>query len=280
VLGRVVNASLAAATTARALSSSGQVPTVTSSTVTPKRSSTSAAAARNAATRSSAPAPAAGPYSQARSSRSACRASRSISPGSPARFWISVRVCSTESCRWVAISARSSARTRAARSRVTVRVSRNNHGTSTIPISASTPATMNPNMTTWIAASFEDSSRPTAVKTAANSTPTVASSPTTRPTRRMMRPAAASPSSRLAARYAHGPISSPPTATMRTTALTRGGGEVFSTSHKNATKPPMPAQPSSMTQAGRSRRPARPGGGGSSSGSPVTEDDWRFMHRS
>ena len=59
-LAALVSASPAAAATPRAGSSSGQVPTVTSSTDTPKRSSTSAAAARSAPARS-AGAPASGP---------------------------------------------------------------------------------------------------------------------------------------------------------------------------------------------------------------------------
>ena len=57
-------------------------------------------------------------YSQARRSRSCARARRATAAPSPAFFWISASVCSTESCRWAATSARSWVRTRSARSAV------------------------------------------------------------------------------------------------------------------------------------------------------------------
>ena len=67
-------------------------------------------------------------FSHARSSRSWRRASAATSRGSPARFCISASVCSTESCRCAASSARSCVRIRSARSSVSPRPSRSHHG--------------------------------------------------------------------------------------------------------------------------------------------------------
>ena len=90
-------------------------PAVMTSMRTAYSSSSSAANVRSSAARScangSVPA-----NSQSRSSRSCARAMRATSLCAPARFWMSASVCSTESCRWAAISARCSSRTRAARS--------------------------------------------------------------------------------------------------------------------------------------------------------------------
>ena len=100
----------------RGLPFNGASPTVTTSIGTPCSSSTSAAARSSApATLSSSDSP--GRFnSQLRSSRSWRRARPATSRGSPARFWISASVCSTESCRCAATSARSCSRIRAARS--------------------------------------------------------------------------------------------------------------------------------------------------------------------
>ena len=70
-----------------------------------------------------------GPYSQVRSSRSCPRASRATSRGESDWRWISARVCSTESCRCAAISARSASRMRSRRSSPRSRTSRTHHGT-------------------------------------------------------------------------------------------------------------------------------------------------------
>ena len=67
-------------------------------------------------------------FSHARSSRSWRRASAATSRGSSARFCTSASVCSTESCRCAATSARSCERIRAARSAVSPRTSRSHHG--------------------------------------------------------------------------------------------------------------------------------------------------------
>ena len=56
-----------------------------------------------------------GAYNHERSARSSARANRATSSGSSDRLWISVRVCSTESCTRAAMAARSSARTAAYR---------------------------------------------------------------------------------------------------------------------------------------------------------------------
>ena len=77
--------------------------------------------------------------------RTARTAGRAPGPGpgwrpcrlSPACFWIRARVCSTESCRCAAMSARSCERTRAARSSDRSPVSRNSHG----PTISARPAT-------------------------------------------------------------------------------------------------------------------------------------------
>ena len=69
-----------------------------------------------------------GSNSQRRSSRSSLRARRTTSCGSPAAFWISERVWSTESCTWAAMSARSWARTRSRRSVDRSRSVRTHHG--------------------------------------------------------------------------------------------------------------------------------------------------------
>ena len=66
--------------------------------------------------------------SQARRSRSWARASRATVVPSPAFFWIRASVCSTESCRCAATSARSWVRTRSARSAVRSEASRKIHG--------------------------------------------------------------------------------------------------------------------------------------------------------
>ena len=117
----------------RAPPSSGPSPTVTTSIGTPCSSSTSAAA-RSSAAATLSPCPGSGrSSSQRRSSRSWRRARPATSRGSPARFWISASVCSTESCRWAATSARSCSRMRAARSNDRLRPSRTNHGASSRP---------------------------------------------------------------------------------------------------------------------------------------------------
>ena len=81
--------------------------------------------------------------SQERSSRSWARASATTCCGWSARRWISARVCSTESCTREAMSARSSARTRACRSTTRSRAMRSHHGpssTTMAEISSATPA--------------------------------------------------------------------------------------------------------------------------------------------
>ena len=77
------------------------------------------------------------PYSQERRSRSWARARRATAAGSAACFWIRARVCSTESCRCAATSARSWVRTRSARSSDRSPASRNSQG----PTTRARPAT-------------------------------------------------------------------------------------------------------------------------------------------
>ena len=67
-------------------------------------------------------------YSHSRSSRSWARAILATSLDAPARFWMSARVCSTESWRCAAISARCSSLMRAVRSEISSRDSRSAHG--------------------------------------------------------------------------------------------------------------------------------------------------------
>ena len=85
---------------------------------------------RRAAPRRSSPRPSRppSPASQSRSSRSWRRASAATSRGSSARFCIRVSVCSTESCRCAASSARSWERIRSARSAARLRPSRHRNG--------------------------------------------------------------------------------------------------------------------------------------------------------
>ncbi len=71
-----------------------------------------------------------------RSSRSCRRARPATSRGSSLRRWISARVCSTESCRWAATSARSSPRIRSDRSAWARRAERRQNGATTTPIAA------------------------------------------------------------------------------------------------------------------------------------------------
>ncbi len=111
-------------------------------------------------------------------------------------------------------------------------------------------------------------------------TPVPASVAPTRRTRRRIRHAAASPRSRIAARYAHGPTSSPTIPTSMATCTGSGGDDVCSTSCRNASKITMSAQASSTTHPGRSRRRARPGGGAGRSRALLAEDAWRFTDRS
>ena len=106
-------ASRAARTRAWTESEVSQSPTITTSTGTPRSSSTSAAAAVRATL--SVSSGCSSPYSQVRSSRSWRRASCCTALGSSDCRWISARVCSTESCRCAAMSARASARTLSAR---------------------------------------------------------------------------------------------------------------------------------------------------------------------
>ena len=121
--------SAAAVTRARRCSSRSQSPTATTSIGMPTRSSTAAAAASTAATRRR-PARSCGlPKSQVRSSRSWLRARRTDSAWSLER-WISASVCSTESCRCAATSARSSERMRSRRSSPSWRVRRSTSGPS------------------------------------------------------------------------------------------------------------------------------------------------------
>ena len=70
-------------------------------------------------------------YSQARSSRSCRRARLRACRGASAWRWIRARVCSTESCRWAAISARSSLRMRSRRSSPSWRTRRATQGPNT-----------------------------------------------------------------------------------------------------------------------------------------------------
>src|SRR5215217_253190 len=107
-------ASWQASTRARPASSRGASPTTTMSTGTLWRCSTREAIASTAGRRR----PSCGTgarYSQARSSRSWRRA-RPTTSGEASVRWIRARVCSTESCRWAAISARASERMRPRRS--------------------------------------------------------------------------------------------------------------------------------------------------------------------
>ena len=115
-LAALTVASRAAASRALRLSSSSQSPTVTASTGTPYLASTSCWICRTPAVRVSSASVSFGSRpsnSQDRSSRSCSRASWTTFCGSSARRWISASVCSTESCTRAAMSARSSARTRA-----------------------------------------------------------------------------------------------------------------------------------------------------------------------
>jgi hypothetical protein len=93
-----------------------------------------------------------------------------------------------------------------------------------------------------------------------------------------MRPAAASPSSRVAARYAHGPTSSPTVVTTSRT-TTGSGTEVCSASQRNPATMARSAPASSATHPGRSRPRARPGGGAGGSEAPA-EEAWWFTDRS
>jgi hypothetical protein len=114
-LAALVTASRAARTIGRSASSRSQSPTATTSTATPCASSTSAAAPRSAPAGcgSSADSPGVQPGPQV---ALLGRASRATWRGSAEFFWISASVCSTESCRCAATSARSWVRTRSARS--------------------------------------------------------------------------------------------------------------------------------------------------------------------
>ena len=136
-----VIASRAACTSASRRPVSGPSPTVTASIVTPCSSSTSAAARSSAPATLSCPDSPGRRSSQLRSSRSWRRARPATSRGSPARFWISASVCSTESCRCAASSARSCSRMRAERSSVRLCPSRTNHGTVSRPSIATMIAT-------------------------------------------------------------------------------------------------------------------------------------------
>src|ERR1700761_895461 len=134
-------ASLAAASRAFSAGSSGQSPTVTTSTGTPCLASTSCWISRTpSTTEETSVSPGARPSnSQERSSRSWARASCTTACGSSARRWISASVCSTESCMWAAMSARASARARACRSDTRARADRSHQG----PSSSTIPAVTN-----------------------------------------------------------------------------------------------------------------------------------------
>ena len=101
----------------RALASRSASPTATTSTATPWSRSTSLAAVSSAAASGRRLAVGRGaPDSHARSSRSWRRARAATSRGSSERCCTRASVCSTESCRCAAISARSCERMRSARS--------------------------------------------------------------------------------------------------------------------------------------------------------------------
>ena len=90
------------------------------------------------------------PWPSSRAGRPARRTATSAAPapapgpagstccGWSARRWMSASVCSTESCTWAAMSARSSARVRACRSSTRSRAMRSHHGPSMITIAAIT----------------------------------------------------------------------------------------------------------------------------------------------
>ena len=139
-LAALTIASRAAATSAWPRSLSAQSPTATTSTSTRCCCSTSAAAA------SSARQPGGRrrlvrPASQWRSSRSCRRASAATSRVVGAFFCTSASVCSTESCRWAAISARSCERMRSLRSAASERARRSTQGAKITPSTTATTST-------------------------------------------------------------------------------------------------------------------------------------------
>src|ERR1700722_18382125 len=133
-------ASLAAARSALRCSSSGQSPTVTTSTGTPCLASTSRwISLIPSANEVTSVSPGARPSnSQDLSSRSCARASWTTVCGSSALRWMSASVCSTESCTRAAMSARSSARARACRSNSRSRAIRNHQGPRSTTMAAAT----------------------------------------------------------------------------------------------------------------------------------------------
>ena len=108
----------------------------------PRRRRRRAGRRRSAGSPSGASVPHWSPNSQARSSRSCLRARVATRRSSPAWRCSRASVCSTESCRCAATSARSCARTRSDRSAPSSRTSRTTHGPSSraTPASASTSA--------------------------------------------------------------------------------------------------------------------------------------------
>ena len=146
-----------------------QSPTDTTSTEMPWASSISAATPRRAlATElSSVASPA---KSHERRSRSWARARRATVAASPGFFWIRARVCSTESWRWAATSARSWVRTRSDRSAVRSVASRKTQGPTTIAM----PTTPSAAASRAVLAVFSDPSSKPTMKIAENSRPTPA----------------------------------------------------------------------------------------------------------
>ena len=169
-------AAFSMASRAAAISASGTtagaVPTVTTSNCTGKSASISPTMRRSAAGRSigasagakvpevsagsagrapRAPAPCTPVNNHSRSSRSWARARRAASLCGPAFCWISARVCSTESWRCAAISARSDSRIRSERSSARSRDSLTSHGaiTTITPSSTETDATTTVHPPCW-----------------------------------------------------------------------------------------------------------------------------------
>ncbi len=163
-------ASLAAASSALRCSSSGQSPTVTTSTGTPCLASTSRWIWRTPSASDEASAsPGARPSnSQERSSRSCARASWTTACGSSARRWMSASVCSTESCTRAAMSARSSARARACRSITRSRAIRSHQGPSSSTSAAATSRKPPSGASSWVPpCRLSSQPSPTASSTAA-----------------------------------------------------------------------------------------------------------------
>ncbi len=122
--------------------------------------------------------------SHERRSRSWARASRVTAAGSPAERWIRARVCSTESCRWAATSARSSERTRASRSSLRSEDSRKSHGPTMKPSPRMPKAAARPTLRATRRGSPSAARTARSPRSAASARPRCAARPASRPRRR------------------------------------------------------------------------------------------------